>query len=143
MTSCDTNILVYAYNEMAPEHGAAFRFLASHLQDDRFALSELVLIEFYVLIRNPAIFPDPASASRAVSVIQELRSNPFWTILKGTVDVSDPMWAAAASRSFPRRGIFDARLAYSLAAEGVTRFATRNVSDFEGFGVFEVFDPLR
>lgn len=50
--------------------------------------------------------------------------------------------ASPGRPTFPRRAIFDARLAYTLAAEGVTRFATRNVRDFQRFGAFEVFDPL-
>ncbi len=142
MTSCDTNILVYAYNVSAPEHLRASRFLNSHLQDRDFALSELILVEFYVLIRNPAIFPKALSANEAVIVVDELRTNPFWTILKSGIDVSDSVWAASATQDFPRRAIFDARIAYSLAAEGVTRFATRNIADFRRFGTFEIFDPI-
>ena len=142
MTSCDTNILVYAYNVSAPEHDPAVRFLSRHLRDREFALSELILVEFYVLIRNAAIFPNALSSSEAAAVIEELRSNPFWTVLKGGIDVSDLVWAASAASDFPRRAIFDARIAYSLAAEGVTRFATRNTDDFRRFGTFEIFDPI-
>lgn len=143
MTSCDTNILVYAYNVSAPEHLAAQRFLTSHLTNTDFALSELVLVEFYVLIRNPAIFPKALSAKDAAAVVGELRSNPYWTILKATIDISDLVWAVSGTKDFPRRAIFDARIAYSLAAEGVTRFATRNATDFQHFNVFETFDPIK
>jgi toxin-antitoxin system PIN domain toxin len=142
MTSCDTNILVYAYNVSSPEHGKAAHFLQDHLTDRDFSLAELILVEFYLLIRNPAVFPNPLSGPEAVSVVQELRSNPYWTILKSTRDVSDSIWNAASTHPFPRRAIFDARIAYSLAAEGVTRFATRNVIDFQRFGTFEAFDPI-
>ena len=142
MTSCDTNVLVYAYNVSAPEHDRAVRFLTSHLRDREFALSELILVELYVLIRNPVIFPKALSSTEAATVIEELRSNPFWTILKAATDVSERVWAASAAKDFPRRAIFDARIAYSLAAEGVTSFATRNTEDFRRFGTFEVFDPI-
>lgn len=142
MTSCDTNILAYAHNAAAPEHPKALAFLTAHLEDPDFALSELVLFEFYNLVRNPAVFPKPLSAPKAVQTVAELRANPYWTILKATTDVSDAIWTVAATPQFPRRAIFDARLAYSLAAEGVTRFATRNVTDFSRFNAFESFNPL-
>ncbi len=38
--------------------------------------------------------------------------------------------------------VHDAVLAGTLRAQGVTRFYTRNVTDFEGFGFFEVVNPL-
>ena len=142
MTSCDTNILLYAHNPRMPERVAALGFLNNRKDDPDFAISEFVLVEFYNLLRNPAVLPSPFSALAAVAKIEELRANPHWTILKGAADVSDQVWRVAATPDFPRRAIFDARLAYSLAAEGVTRFATRNVADFRRFGAFEVFDPL-
>ena len=73
--------------------------------------------------------------------IQAYRENKYWRIDKGTRDVSEEIWRAASGADFPRRAIFDARIAYSLAAFGVKRFATRNVGDFERFGVLEAFDP--
>jgi hypothetical protein len=38
--------------------------------------------------------------------------------------------------------VHNAVLAEALLAQGVTRFYTRNVADFSGFGFFEVVDPL-
>ena len=138
MTSCDTNVFAYALNPDVPEHERALRFLSDRAEDRTFAVSELVLIELYSLLRNVAILRRPLSPLQAVEGIERLRSNPHWTILKGAVDVSEQVWRVAATRDFPRRAIFDARLAYSLAAEGVTR----NVGDFRRFDAFEVFDPL-
>ncbi|CAN5519569.1 type II toxin-antitoxin system VapC family toxin [soil metagenome] len=143
MTSVDTNILVYAHNVAAPEHPKALAFLTAHLEGRDFALSKLILLEFYNLLRNPAVFPRPLSATDAVETIQNLRNNPYWTILKATTDVSDAIWTVAADPSIGRRAIFDARIAYSLAAEGVKRFATRNVTDFDRFATFVSFDPLK
>lgn len=142
MLSCDTNILLYAYNQKASEHTKAIEFITENLANSEFAISELALIEYYVLLRNPAVSTNPLSAQQAVSVIKTVRANPNWTVLKATTDVSEDVWRAASKSDFPRRAIFDARLAYSLAADGVKRFATRNVADFQRFGLFEVFDPI-
>lgn len=142
MLSVDTNILAYAYSSRSAEHEKAVTFLRSHLESEDFAISEYVLTEFYNLLRNPAVMSKPLSPREAVDRVMELRNNPNWTLLKATRDVSDRVWKEAAKPQFPRRAIFDARLAYSLAAQGVKRFATRNVADFQRFGLFEVFDPI-
>ena len=56
--------------------------------------------------------------------------------------LAEPLWRAAASPQFPRRRIYDARLALTLRHHGVTEFATANVKDFEGFGFTRVWNPL-
>ena len=142
MISCDTNILVLAYNESSPEQPAAFSFLEENLRNRDFAISELVLTELYVVLRSSAVLPQPMNGPEAVEVVSEIRANRYWTILKGTIDVSDRVWKKAKEVDFPRRAIFDARIAYSLSADGVKRFATKNVKDFARFDTFEVFDPL-
>ena len=142
MISCDTNILLYAYHRDAPEHAAAISFLRGHLKNQDFALSELVLVELYNLLRNSAVLGKSLSAKGATDVISELRRNPYWTVLRGNPDIWERVWTVAAQPDFPRRAIFDARLAYSLAAEGVTEFATRNTKDFARFDTFRVFDPI-
>ncbi|MCC7102396.1 MAG: PIN domain-containing protein [Fimbriimonadaceae bacterium] len=141
MLSCDTNVLFHAFNEDSPDHEKCLEFIRAHERDRKFVLSEWVLIETYNLIRNAAALPSPLSARDAVDFIQAYRENKYWRIDKGTRDVSEEIWRAASGADFPRRAIFDARIAYSLAAFGVKRFATRNVGDFERFGVLEAFDP--
>lgn len=143
MLSVDTNILVHAVNSGSPDHDWANAFIASHLANQEFAISEYVLTEMYVLLRNPVVMPKPLSAPDAVNLIMQFRLNKSWTLLKTTSDNSESIWKEAAKPQFPRRAIFDARLAYSLAAQGVKRFATRNIADFQRFGLFEVFDPIQ
>jgi toxin-antitoxin system PIN domain toxin len=142
MMSCDTNILVYALHRQSPEHATASAFIRDHLQDDSFAISEHVLAELYNLLRNPSVFTSEGSAKDATEIIQYFRGNPYWTVLRGDADIWNQVWRAAAQPDFPRRAVFDARLAFSLAADGVTRFATRNTKDFARFNVFDVFDPI-
>jgi len=128
-------------NEDAAEYERTNAFLAANLRNKNFAVSELVFLELYVSLRNPAIFPRPLSAAKAAGVIQALRSNPHWKILNSRSDTWDQVWSVASQTDFPRHAIFDPRLAYSLAADGVTQFATRNLRDFHRFNTFEVFDP--
>jgi hypothetical protein len=52
------------------------------------------------------------------------------------------LWQLAAGESFPRRRIYDGRLALTLRRHGVSDFATTNVKDFEAFGFRRVWNPL-
>ena len=61
----DTNILLYAVNASVPEHAAARRFLDDRLRDSDTVISELVLVELYVLLRTPAVVARPLAAREA------------------------------------------------------------------------------
>lgn len=145
MTSCDTNLLFVALESSRPGHEAARAFLEERRDDPEFALCELVLIELYVLLRNPVIARRPLAPGQAVEIIQALRANPRWDILDHpgpAARVMDVVWERAAAPDFARRRIFDVRLAFTLRHHGVTEFATANVKDFEGLGFERVWNPL-
>jgi hypothetical protein len=60
MNSLDTNILVYAANREAPEHGKALAVVRTMLaQPSEWILADQVLWEFYPALRHPRI---PAEA---------------------------------------------------------------------------------
>ena len=142
VTAIDTNILLYAFNEAAPENARARSFVNERQHDADTVISELGLLELYVLLRNPAVLSQPLPAGEAVAVIGRLRSHPRWRVVDHVPAVMDDVWALAARGDFPRRRVFDIPLALGLRRHGVTRFATRNTRDFEGLGFEAVFDPL-
>lgn len=145
MTSLDTNLLLYAYSVAAPEHAAARAFLIGLSHRDDVALSEFILAEFYLHLRNPAVLAQPLSAPAAVRVIQSYRHHPRWRILgfpPDSLDIHDALWDLASAPDFARRRLFDARTALTLRHFGVTEFATANVRDFEPLGFARVWNPL-
>lgn len=145
MLSIDANILLYAYSEAAPGHERALAFIKAQSARENVALSEFVLAEFYLLLRNPAVLEKPLSASGAVRVIQSYRQQPRWKILgfPGTSrEIHNELWQQAATPGIARRRIYDTRTALCLRAFGVTEFATANVRDFEGFGFQKVWNPV-
>ncbi len=141
MISIDTNILLYSLNRDCPEHGQARAFLEACAGRSDVAIAELVLVELYVLLRNPAVVRKPLEAVDAAALCQVFRRHPRWALVD-TAEVMDRVWAAAARPGVARRHVFDARLAHTLLDHGVKEFATRNIRDFEGFGFERVFDPL-
>ena len=145
MTSIDANILLYSYSEASPHHAAAKAFVESLSQRDDVALSEFVLTEVYLHLRNPAVLDEPLTSAEAVAVIQSYRQHPRWRVLgfpPRSRDLHAALWKAAAASDFARRRIYDLRTALCLQAFGVTDFATANVKDFEDTGLSRVWNPL-
>ena len=141
MLGIDTNILAYARLARSPWHEKAKGFLEEVADDTQVVISEQVLVELYLLLRNEKIISPPLSAEAAVRECSLFRSHPRWQLVD-SADVMDHVWPLAASDNFPRRIIFDVRVAKGLQSHGVTRFATANVKDFENLGFERVWNPL-
>jgi uncharacterized protein len=145
MLSLDANLLLYSFSEASPQHTAARQFVESLSPREDVALSEFVLTELYLLLRNPAVLAHPLTAPEAASVIQSYRQHPRWKILgfpPASRELHAELWQRAAEPSFARRRIYDTRTALSLRAFGVTAFATANEKDFQGFGFEKVWNPV-
>lgn len=145
MTSFDTNILLYAFSRASPLHDRARTFLEDLTPRDDVVVSELVLVELYTLLRNPAVLVRPLPAAAAVEVVQSYRRHPRWMLVgldPESAPLHDELWRLAAKARFPRRRVYDARLALSLRRQGVTEFATANVKDFGSFGFDRVWNPV-
>lgn len=143
MISCDTNILMYYLNTDCKEHQAARKFIEAQWYNEKFALSEFVLVELYILLRNPIILSEPLSQVAALDLIDQFRKNLKWRIVDSTSQTMKKVWAYLKSNDTGRREIFDARLAFSLLDHGVKEFATHNTKHFQHFGFDSVFDPIR
>ena len=67
MISIDTNLLLYSLNPASAWHHAAVSFLQESLHNPamRVVLTDYVLMELYVLLRNPAVMAQPLAVSLA------------------------------------------------------------------------------
>jgi toxin-antitoxin system PIN domain toxin len=141
--SADTNIFVHAADPDSPLHDKSRNFFESlDPSEEEFVLCELVLVELYMLLRNPAVFARPYTPSESAGYCRALRQNPSWRCIDYDPEVSKKLWAYAAETKAGYRHIIDARLAFTLKHHGVDRFATVNQKDFKGFGFKEVWNPL-
>lgn len=141
MISVDTNILLYAQNADCPEHGSARAFLEGIAGSQDVAICELVLVELYLLLRNPAVLSQPLGPAEAAAMCRGYRDNPHWRLVE-SAPVMGAVWGAAGGAGFARRRIIDLRLALTLQHHGVTELATANVRDFEGLGFARVWNPV-
>jgi len=145
MLSIDTNILFHAFNSDSPSHAAAYAWITSIQRDEDVAISEFILAELYVLLRNPAVLKLPLSGTEAVAVVQTYRRHPRWRLIGFPAEsrlMHDDLWKCAKGKSFAFRRLYDARSALSMTAQGVTEFATVNVKDFQNLGFRRVWNPL-
>src|SRR5665213_1085337 len=142
MLSFDTNLIVYAVNSDAPECEPARAFLASLQARRDVAVCELVLVEVYLIIRNPRILKRPFGAAEAVKYCDAFRQNPNWLLLE-SASIMNEVWPVAGKSNFAFRRVIDARLALTLRHHGIGEFATANEKDFGGFGFTRVWNPLK
>lgn len=145
MISIDTNILLKCTREEAPGHRRAKDFLESLRDRSDVAVSEFVLAELYVLLRNQAVVHPPLDEAAATGVIGVYRRHPTWALIgfpARSQDLHSRLWKIVGRRNFARRRIFDVRLALTLQAFGVSDFATTNVRDFDDLGFRHVWNPL-
>ncbi len=139
----DTNLLLYSLNPSSVWHPAAVSFLDQQFGsvDVRVAISDYVLTELYVLLRNPAVMASPLSAKAARDLVTSYLDIPNVMRLENA-PIMDDVWAIAGNSDFHRRQVFDARLGLTLRHGGVTHFATANVKDFKDLGFEKVWNPL-
>jgi len=144
MISVDTNIFLYALNPDSPRHVKANSWMESLYPQKDVVLSEFILLELYMLLRNPAVLTRPLTAPQAHAIIQSYRSQPRWRLVGFTQDsraFHDQVWAFAKEPGIAFRRLYDIRTALSLREHGVTEFATTNLKDFQNLGFTRVFDP--
>ena len=96
--SLDTNLLLYAQNRDCPEHESARRFVEDCAARDDIAICDLVLLELYQLLRNPAVLSTPLNAPDAAAVCATWRDNPRWALIENA-PVMDKVWALPGART--------------------------------------------
>jgi predicted nucleic acid-binding protein len=141
MIGIDTNIFIFARAANSPWQREAVDFLEGLASDPNVVVAELVLVELYLALRNPAIFSPALGAVEAEAECRLFRNHPSWALVENS-DVMSRVWQEAAKHGSARRRIIDIRLAFTLQAHGVTDFATANPKDFQGLGFRRVWNPL-
>jgi len=145
MISLDTNILLPAIESRNAHHPKAAAFLESLQDRQDVAICEFILLELYVLLRNPAVLAKPLSPAAATDVCEAFRQHPRWQIIGFPTDsrsFHDIFWPKLREADFARRRAYDWRTALVLFQQGVTQFATVNEKDFRDFGFQRVWNPL-
>jgi toxin-antitoxin system PIN domain toxin len=138
----NTNVLIYAYYEDAPQYPAAFPLLdRAQEAGASLCLSPQVLTEFYGVNTNPRRVSAPFTIDEALAEIGKLRALPGLTLLRVPLDVVDRWVALLREHPVAGRQVFDAQLVATMLGNSVIRLYTFNRTDFEHFPGIEVLNP--
>jgi len=110
MISIDTNVLLAAVESGNAAHPAAAAFLHSLQDRGDVAISEFILLELYVLLRNPAVLAKPLSPAAAADVCEVFRHHPRWQTIGFPTEsraFHDCFWPRLREPDFARRRAFD------------------------------------
>lgn len=140
----DTNILVYAADEYAPDHDCCMRLLEQWRAGPApWFLTWGVVFEFLCVVTHPRVLRQPWTAGRAWSFIVALLSGGSLRML-----TAGERYAAAVGEVVEQvpnlRGNLwhDAETAILMREHGIRRIYTRDAG-FHRFPFLEVVDPAR
>lgn len=141
-TTVDTNVLVYASNDGAPEHERASALLA-HLAEGP-ALVVLLwpaVLGYLRLATHPSIFASPLTPAQAEANVDALTQLPHVRVV-GEIDGFWSTYRGVAGSVAPR-GILvpDAHLVALMLQHGVSRMWSRD-RDLRKFDGVTVADPF-
>jgi toxin-antitoxin system PIN domain toxin len=139
----DTNVLLFAANESAPEFSRARKFLlsAGHSSDSWY-VTEGILYEFLRVSTHPRVFPRPLRWQEAMAFLQPILGSSRFTILRAgerhwrvVEEVLDALNHPAGNL------LFDVRTVVLMRENGVRDIHTTD-TDFLQFSGIRVLNPL-
>jgi hypothetical protein len=139
----DTNVLVYAADQAAPEHARCRQQVATwQRQALPWYVTWSIVYEFLRVSTHPRVFRRPWTAAEAWRFTESLLASPGLGVL-----VETPRHAEIAAVTLAEivglRGnlLHDTRTAVLMREHGIRRIYTRD-QDFHRFPFLEVLDPL-
>lgn len=139
----DTNVLVYAHDELSPFHDNAALLLDLAIKKDITGLiSEQNIMELYRILTNAAAMSGkPLSPTEAKSLIDETYLSGDLKIVYPSKDTMEKTLEIASSKKLSSARIFDVRLYVQALQNRPTYFVTYNAGDFKNLGDLPVKTP--
>lgn len=140
----DTNLLLYAANRTAPEHGLAREFLvAAARSESRWYLTEGIVYEFLRVATHPRVFAQPLTAAEAMAFVRVLLESPRFGVLTAGARHWQILGQLLAELRHPSGNLFfDIRTVALMRELGVRRIYTAD-TDFLRFSGIDVINPVR
>lgn len=139
----DTNVLVYAANEHAPEHQRCHALVQSFReQSGAWYVTWGICYEFLRVVTHARVFRHPWSANDALQFLEALQESPGLGILAPT-----PRHGRVLAEVFAEVPLLagnlmhDTETAVLMREHGIRRICTRD-TDFHRFPFLEPIDPL-
>ena len=139
----DTNVLVYAADESAPEHERCRGLLESwRRQPGAWYLTWGICYEFLRVVTHPRVLRRPWSLAGAMDFLQAVHASPGLALLTPT-ERHAAVLAGVAGETAGISGnlVHDLHTAVLMREHGIRRICTRD-TDFHRFRFLEPIDPL-
>lgn len=139
----DTNILVYAADELSEFHVLSKQLRDRGMQGNLpVAVSPQVLFEFFAVITNPRRVTQPRSPQEAREEMEKyFRAATIRKIYPGDDIVERMLTLLQQYPQITRQDIFDCTLVATMQTNGVRRIYTYNRQHFTPFSDIEVLTP--
>ncbi len=137
----DANVLVYALDVNAPQHGASRALLEAAQADTPATLyvTSQILCEFYAIVTNARRVPKPRSSADALAAISGMVA--FLRVLPVPVNAVDEWMGLLRRRPVIGGDIFDLQIVATMKLNGIRRIYTFNIDDFKAFTEIEALTP--
>ena len=139
----DTNILVYAADQHAPEHERCRSLLEQwRRQRGAWYITWGICYEFLRVVTHPRVLRNPWSSTAAHDFLGALQASPGLEILTATERHAAVLADVARDVPMIKGNLWhDAETAVLMREHGLRRICTRD-SDFHRFPFLEPIDPL-
>lgn len=137
----DSNILIYAYNQISPFHKEASQFLESRLKKGEVVFSIQNLYEAYTVFTGQ--LDNPLSPKQAIEIIRYYYINPKVTILYPSRLSAMVSLDLLQKRKVAGNLAFDMVIVGQMIENKIKVIYTKNVRDFSGIREIKVIDPLK
>lgn len=139
----DTNVLVYAHDELSPFHKNSALLLTLALQKDIAGIiSEQNIMELYRILTNAtAMRGKPLSPIIAKSLIEETYLTGSLKVAYPTNDTMKKTLEIVSQKNLISAKIFDVRLYVMALRQKPSCFVTYNIEDFKNLGALSVKTP--
>jgi toxin-antitoxin system PIN domain toxin len=140
----DTNVLVYAADADAPEHGPCRAALEGWRRGRTpWYLTWGIVYEFLRVVTHPRVLRRPFDAADALSFLNAVLASPSVSILIQTARHLEVLTEISDEVPLLVGNLYhDAHTAALMREHGIRSIVTRD-TDFYRFGFLEVIDPLQ
>jgi toxin-antitoxin system PIN domain toxin len=140
----DTNVLVYAADESAPEHARCRTLLERwRLRNGAWYLTWGICYEFLRVVTHPRVMRNPWTIGEAVGFLASLQDSPGCSVLGPTSRHLRVLAEVVAEvPGLSGNIVHDTQTAVLMREHGIRRICTRD-TDFHRFSFLEPIDPLR
>lgn len=142
MRAVDTNVLVLAHHEQAPEHETARDLLTVLAEGDfPWAIPWPCVYEFLRVVTHPRVFHPPLDVDRALRSIGRVLESPTVLLLSESPRHAEVMERVVSEGRASGNLVHDAHIAALCVEHGVRELLTgdRDFTRFEGFTVTNPF----